>query len=845
MAMLPMRRNPLTSMLNFAADRDREAASLGSVITQLAAPALGQMGVQTEAAPQAAVMRGPVPTTATPVAAIDELKANVFPGESGGDYNALFGYANRPGGQFEGVNLTDMTVDEVIDFTDPKGPYGQWVKDQTGRVATPTGAFQVVGTTLKDAVRGLGLTGDEPYDQATQDAIGTWIYENQGPQAWEGWGRKGGGGSGSAGATMGGNVEDILAQLYPEASPEDLKKEKRKDFWSAASQGLSALSQGRPQDFSNIRQAQEERKRQALLDMRERERSRAAASLVYSQTGDSALASGIATGAINYGDVLSERQMRRADALADEQRIKDAAASDRLGGVLSGLGVSDDIVAAVKAGDDPTPLLSAWEKKQAADKLAEEDLQQENVYAQNIADANFVLQSAAPGSLEEQAAKRVVALGGTEDVYTLLKDRAPDAGAAKEVADIAKANLLFEGGATNPATGAAFTSPAEALAAIQFYKQPSAAAGGVSLQYGPEGFTFTQGPAAQQSAQAGGAVVDVAKPEAGTATVVQDGALTAVPIAGSTDYAKSQQELLLKKQELSDKIAAAQSEEERRPLEFEKTQLEVQQAQFNLQTAQEDRSLDAQSKALAVKKAQEDLRSAQLANEKADADLQKARDEASTAAEKIATRSLQKERSASVVMRDGTKLLDLSKDWGAGVPSGIIGTAAALIPQTDTARANELLKGIKANLKLDSLLALKEASPTGASGMGQQSDKEAQTLEERGGSLDPTQDPTDFRDNLFGVMNDYMDFIHGTPEQIRARYEAGEISAEVADAYSTRLVNSLERDQATIMTENGPATNLGLSTVHDSVFGAVGALEDGIVGGYTAEERALYEQYKD
>lgn len=609
MAMLPMRRNPLTSMLNFAAERDREAASLGSVITQLAAPALWQMGVQTEDTPQSAVWRGAVPMAqplgtassqpmaATPVAAIDDLKANVFPGESGGDYNALFGYANRPGGKFEGVDLTDMTVDEVVNFTDPKGPYAQWVKDQIGRVATPTGAFQVVGTTLKDAIRGLGLTGDEPYNEATQDAIGTWIYENQGPQAWEGWGRKGGGGSGSAGAAAGGNVEDILAQLYPEASPEDLKKEKRKDFWSAASQGLSALSQGRPQDFSNIRQAQEERKRQVLLDMRERERARAAASLVYSQTGDSALASGIATGAINYGDVLSERQMRRADALADEQRIKDAAASDRLGGVLSGLGVSDDIVAAVKAGDDPTPLLSAWEKKQAADRLAEEDLQQENVYAQNIADANFVLQSAAPGSLEEQAAKRVVALGGTEDVYTLLKDRAPDAakgftlkpgetrfgpggeqvasipaaaGAANEVADIAKANLLFDGGATNPATGVAFTSPAEALAAIQFYKQPSAAAGEVSLQYGPEGFTFKQGPAGQQPAQAGGAVVDVAKPEAGTATVVQDGALTAVPIAGSVDYAA-------RKQALQQAIDEAPSSLAKKQLENEKLQLEIEE----------------------------------------------------------------------------------------------------------------------------------------------------------------------------------------------------------------------------------------------------------------------------
>ena len=42
----------------------------------------------------------------------------VFPGESGGDYNALFGYSNRPGGQFEGVNLTDMTVNQALQFSE-------------------------------------------------------------------------------------------------------------------------------------------------------------------------------------------------------------------------------------------------------------------------------------------------------------------------------------------------------------------------------------------------------------------------------------------------------------------------------------------------------------------------------------------------------------------------------------------------------------------------------------------------------------------------------------------------------------------------------------------------------
>lgn len=123
---------------------------------------------------------------------IDELRRNVFPGESGGDYNALFGYANRPGGQFAGTNLTDMTVNEALQFSDPSGPYAQSVKGQIGRVATPMGAYQVVGTTLRAAMNGLGLTGNERMTPELQDQIGMWIYQNQGPQAWGAWGKGGG-----------------------------------------------------------------------------------------------------------------------------------------------------------------------------------------------------------------------------------------------------------------------------------------------------------------------------------------------------------------------------------------------------------------------------------------------------------------------------------------------------------------------------------------------------------------------------------------------------------------------------------------------------------------------------
>lgn len=115
------------------------------------------------------------------------IRAGIFAGESGGDYDALFSFSNRPGKRFASKKLTDMTVDEAIQFSMPKGEYGQWVKGQIGRVATPMGAYQIVGTTLRGAKKALGLTGAEKMDVGTQDKLGQYILEQQGTGAWEGY----------------------------------------------------------------------------------------------------------------------------------------------------------------------------------------------------------------------------------------------------------------------------------------------------------------------------------------------------------------------------------------------------------------------------------------------------------------------------------------------------------------------------------------------------------------------------------------------------------------------------------------------------------------------------------
>ncbi len=46
-----------------------------------------------------------------------------------------------------------MTVDQAIDFSAPSGKYAGWVRGEIGKTATPMGAYQIVGKTLRDAKR--------------------------------------------------------------------------------------------------------------------------------------------------------------------------------------------------------------------------------------------------------------------------------------------------------------------------------------------------------------------------------------------------------------------------------------------------------------------------------------------------------------------------------------------------------------------------------------------------------------------------------------------------------------------------------------------------------------------
>ena len=119
----------------------------------------------------------------------DFIKEDIFRGESRGDYDALFNYQNRPGGLFDDIKVSEMTVDQALNFASPQSGYGNYVKmvNPEGVYSTPMGAYQVVGNTLKMAKSGLGLRGDEIMTRQLQDRIGKYIYDVQGTDAWAGY----------------------------------------------------------------------------------------------------------------------------------------------------------------------------------------------------------------------------------------------------------------------------------------------------------------------------------------------------------------------------------------------------------------------------------------------------------------------------------------------------------------------------------------------------------------------------------------------------------------------------------------------------------------------------------
>ena len=755
------RRNPLSALLDYANARGDEASSIGSVMTQLASPILKGQGVQVDNA----VQRGPVPqptlvefntTSKERLAGADprlsDFMTEVERRASEQGINMQIAETNRSAerqaemvasGKSQTQNshhLTGNAADIYLVGPDGKPNYNfddyKPVADIAKEVAAERGLtdFQWGGdwTTLKDGVH--FQLGGSPNLNTTVSTMGA-------PEA--------------GGGALPQTVEGILSTLYPDAA-EDEKAAHRKDIWRGLSQGLSALSQGGQVDLSNIATNADTRRRQNVLDMRERERARSAASLIYSETGNADMAAAIATGAMSVGEAFSEKERKRVAEQADKQRLEAENSRKALGDLVISsadkLGWDKSATdAAIKAIDAGVDLSSIFSLKQT-ETLAEESRKKEDAADEAKAQRQGIIEEYASSTDPVLKLTTQLMMGNPDvsftDAYKLASDRFPvakeggDKGFEFEAQIAARMKALNEdeatatravleqqqkAGATNltigpdgkitvtqgavgaPAAGGVpATSGAPAAAGIggAFGAQFGSTAPGYVTAMGPNGLQTVPVPGAPQVAAN---EADLAATIAGTAATEQ---ATAQDTAEAPlDYATLQADLALKLQEVEAKKAAAPTVAAQSVLDTEAKDIANQQAALNLQIAQSSQFVDAKTKQTALAAAEWEVKNAKKAYDDAVATAKKAeQDAAALASEEYAYADRQfavAKNSADQVFKNG--LGYWTTGMGGKLTTGLLG---GVLSQTDRTDFLAAVKTMGAQSMFDALIKAKDAGVT-------------------------------------------------------------------------------------------------------------------------------------
>jgi hypothetical protein len=89
----------------------------------------------------------------------------------GATYDTMFGYAEREGGPFAGTKVTNLTLNEVAALQK------EMVKNNG--ISSAIGKYQFIQATLKEAIKGLGLSGDEKFTPEVQDKLALWLLKNR------------------------------------------------------------------------------------------------------------------------------------------------------------------------------------------------------------------------------------------------------------------------------------------------------------------------------------------------------------------------------------------------------------------------------------------------------------------------------------------------------------------------------------------------------------------------------------------------------------------------------------------------------------------------------------------
>lgn len=130
-------------------------------------------------------------------------------------------------------------------------------------------------------------------------------------------------------------------------------------------------------------------------------------------------------------------------------------------------------------------------------------------------------------------------------------------------------------------------------------------------------------------------------------------------------------------------------------------------------------------------------------------------------------------QNARTQMTSLTNALSLVPETGISWNTGFTGSVASYLPSTDARNLYAELDTIGSGSMLQNMQALKEASPTGATGMGMLTDKEGKALRDALGSLDTWQSPEQLRRNLLNIKKVYTDMLVSwgyTPEQVASLF---------------------------------------------------------------------------
>jgi hypothetical protein len=157
--------------------------------------------------------------------------------------------------------------------------------------------------------------------------------------------------------------------------------------------------------------------------------------------------------------------------------------------------------------------------------------------------------------------------------------------------------------------------------------------------------------------------------------------------------------------------------------------------------------------------------------------------EAEAAKQQATMRDQQKDRYNDIVISN----LDttINRLTNSNMPLAGVASLAANIPGTPQRDLAANLATIKANIGFDRLQEMREMSPTGGA-LGQVSNLENQLLQATRGNLEQSQSREQLLNNAVMLRNQYLDTIHGKPEQIAELVRQGLVSPEDGAKLSER-----------------------------------------------------------